>query len=177
MELQGCRDRIHVIFNEGLMDDDNAQHVWMSFMSRHHMVNSQWTRGPAVLITFMLVSSDLWSLQCSMELKGEVPHLLSASLLDAWAQKHAAKGPFQVHLLLSCMWAFCYSCHHPPSFDKLVTSGCLCLFIHLALFLPSFVGEWGVEAAPEPDHDGELRPAREDGHHISCGQAAAGRTR
>lgn len=42
---------------------------------------------------------------------------------------------------------------------------------------PFHVGERGVEAAPEPDHDGELRPAREGGHHVSRGQAAAGRTR
>lgn len=34
------------------------------------------------------------------QLKDEVPHLLSASLLNVWAQKHAAQGPFKVHLLL-----------------------------------------------------------------------------
>lgn len=75
------------------------------------------------------------------------------------------------------MWAFCYFCLRPPSFDKLVTSGCLCQFTPLALFPSSFVGERGAEAAPEPDHGGELRPAREGGHHLGRGQAAAGRTR
>lgn len=40
--------------------------------------------------------------ECGMEsrLKEKVPHLLSAFLLSVWARKRAAKGPFEVHLLL-----------------------------------------------------------------------------
>lgn len=93
-------------------------------------------------------------------------------------KNHAAKGPFKVRLLL------CHVCGRSaisafvlPLFTRSLLRDVCANFRLWRCSRRPFVGERGAEAAPEPDHGGELRPAGEGGHHLGRGQAAAGRTR
>lgn len=171
-----------------------AEHIWMSIMHSNSMVNSQWTCGHAVLITVTLESFDLWSLKSAAWSHVWKKRSPICFLPFSWTCGHESAQQ-KAHLKSIC----CYVTYvgvvlflpSPSLLWQARHSRMFVLIVNVAFFPQpwfwqrgwssmlrppvSSPGERGVEAAPEPDYDGELRPAGEGRHNVGCGQATAGR--